>query len=68
LGDQQFFFDVIAPLQTRLSSYLPKVKFEMTDAEVGDVFENAAVEWMNIDYIVSGLRRDYLDARRVTGK
>ncbi len=68
LGDQAFFFDVIEPLQQRLSGYLPRVKYEMTDAEVTEVFENAAIEWMNIDYIVSRLRRDDLDARRVTGK
>jgi len=68
LGDQTFFHEVIEPLQTRLGSYLPRVKFEMTDAEVEDVFENAAVEWMNINYIVSALRRDYLDARRVGGQ
>ena len=68
LGDQTFFQEVIEPLQTRLSSYLPKVKTTMSDAEVADVFENAAVEWMNIDYLVAQLRRDYLDARRVSGK
>ena len=68
LGDQTFFQEVIEPLQTRLSGYLPKVKARMSDAEVAEVFENAAVEWMNIDYLVSALRRDYLDARRVSGK
>ena len=40
----------------------------MTEAEVEDVFENAAVEWMNIDFLVAWLRRDDLDARRVSGK
>ena len=67
LGDQTFFQEVIEPLQTRLGSYLPKVKAGMSDAEVAEVFENAAVEWMNIDYLVARLRRDYLDARRVGG-
>lgn len=68
LGDQTFFQEVIEPLQQRLSSYLPKVKAGMSDAEVADVFDNAAVEWMNIDYLVAQLRRDYLDARRVSGQ
>ena len=68
LGDQPFFREVIEPLQTRLGGYLPKVKAGMSDAEVAEVFENAAVEWMNIDYLVARLRRDYLDARRVSGK
>ena len=68
LGDQEFFLAVIEPLQTRLSSYLPRVRADMSDADVAEVFDNAAIEWMNIDYIVARLRRDYLDARRTGGR
>ena len=59
---------MIEPLQTRLSSYLPRVRADMSDADVAEVFDNAAIEWMNIDYIVARLRRDYLDARRTGGR
>ena len=49
-------------------SYLPRVRADMSDADVAEVFDNAAIEWMNIDYIVARLRRDYLDARRTGGR
>jgi tetratricopeptide (TPR) repeat protein len=68
LGDQQFFFDVIQPLQTRLSGYLEKVKPGMTAADVDLLYAEAVPQWTNIKYLVAALRRDYLDARRVEGQ
>jgi hypothetical protein len=33
----------------------------MTDEDVMDVYEHAAKEWMNIDFIVSRLRERYVE-------
>ena len=68
LGDQDFYAACVKPLCDRLDPYEKLVKAEMTDAQVNEVFDNAAVTWFNIDYVISQLRRDYLDAKRVRGE
>ena len=40
----------------------------MPDADVDDVYLNAAADWFNVDYRVSAMRKDYLDAKRVHGE
>ena len=61
LGDPAFYAECIAPLVARLDPYAGRVKHDMTDADVMDVYENAAKDWLNIEFIVSDLRRRYLE-------
>lgn len=66
LGDVDFYEKCVAPLEKRLSSFLGKVRPEMTDAEVNEVYDGAAKEWLNIDYVVSRLRTEYLAEKFVS--
>lgn len=65
LGDPDFYRECVEPLIARLNPYASKVNPEMSDSDVMDVYENAAKDWLNIDFIVSGLRTRYL-ARKLT--
>ena len=66
LGDPAFYAECIAPIVARLDPYAGRVKPDMTDEDVMDVYENAAKDWLNIEFIVSDLRRRYL-ARTLIG-
>ena len=66
LGDPAFYEACIVPLETRLAAGLGKVNAGMTDAEVNEVFDGFAKEWLNIEYIVSRLRTRYLSAKRMS--
>ncbi len=61
LGDPAFYTDCLKPLVARLDPYAGRVKPTMTDEDVMDVYEHAAKEWMNIDFIVSSLRERYVE-------
>jgi hypothetical protein len=68
LGDPAFYAECIAPLVARLDPYASRVKPDMTDEEVMDVYENAAKDWLNIEFIVSDLRRRYLERTLVNAE
>ena len=68
LGDRRFYAEVIKPLQDSLDVYLAKAKAGMTDEDVDLLFAEAVPRWMNIQYVVADLRRDYLDRRRIAGE
>ncbi len=61
LGDPAFYNECLKPLVARLDSYTGRVKANMTDEDVMDVYEHAAKDWMNIEFIVSRLRTRYLE-------
>ncbi len=65
LGDPAFYEECIKPLVDRLRPYQSRVKPDMTDAEVMDVYEKVAKEWMNIEFIVSHLRQRYLERKLI---
>lgn len=67
LGDRRFYAESIKPLQEKLDASLARVQPGMTDAEVDQLFAEAVPLWMNIRYVVSDLRRDYLDRLRTSG-
>ncbi len=67
LGDPAFYDECLKSLVARLSPYRSKVKPGMTDDEVMDVYEHAAKEWMNIDFLVSRLRERYLAQKFIDG-
>ena len=68
LGDPAFYAECIAPLVARLDPYAGRVKPDMTDEDVMDVYENAAKDWLNIEFIVSDLRRRYLERTLVNAE
>lgn len=63
LGDPEFYGECVAPLLARLEPYAARVNAEMSDADVMDVYENAAKDWLNIDFIVSQLRTRWLNRK-----
>lgn len=66
LGDPAFYEKCVAPLEKRLAADLGKVKADITDEEVNEVFDGSAKDWLNIEYIVSRLRTRYLAEKFVT--
>ena len=68
LGDRAFYFECVAPFVKHLDTFASRVKPEMPDADVDEVYLNAASDWFNVDYRVSAMRKDYLDAKRVRGE
>jgi hypothetical protein len=67
LGDRTFYLKAVKPLTDKLNAYLAKVKPGMSAEEVDLVFAEAVPSWMNIQYIVADMRRDYLEAQRTAG-
>ncbi len=65
LGDPAFYDECLKPLVARLDPYTGRVKPTMTDEDVMDVYEHAAKEWMNIDFIVSSLRERYIERKLI---
>ncbi len=68
LGDRKFYKEMLEPLVAELDAYADRIKYDMTDEDVNDIYDNAAVRMFNINYVVSALRTDYLDAKRVRGE
>ena len=66
LGDPAFYAECVAPIVARLDPYAGRVKADMTDEDVMDVYEHAAKDWLNMEFIVSRLRTRYLAAKRVS--
>lgn len=68
LGDRTFYAEVVKPLQAKLDAALAEVKPDLADADVDRLFAEAVPTWMNIQYVLADLRRDYLDRLRVEGR
>jgi tetratricopeptide (TPR) repeat protein len=60
LGDPAFYQQDIEPLLHRWEQYASKVNGEMTDADVEVLFQQAVPDWMEINYRIAALRRQYL--------
>lgn len=63
LGDPAFYQSQVAPLLDRLDKYEPMVKNDMTAADVETVFNEAVPGWMEIEFTVAALRRQYLEEK-----
>lgn len=60
-GDRKFYGECIAPLVNKLDEYGELVKADMDAATVNKLFTEAVPEWNEFDYVVEGLRTDYLN-------
>jgi hypothetical protein len=61
LGDPAFYQTDVAPLLARLDKYADTVNQNMTPADVETIFNEAVPDWMEIDYRVAALRKQYLE-------
>lgn len=70
LGDQEFYLAKVKPFQEKLASYLNnnRVKIDMTDAEVNEIFEAVAIDAFNCQYIIAQMRVDWLEEKRARGE
>jgi hypothetical protein len=63
LGDPAFYQNDVAPLLAHLDNYADKVNENMTPSDVETIFTEAVPGWMEIDYRVAALRKQYLEAK-----
>ena len=68
LGDQEFYLAKVKPFKVRLQAALKGVKYDMTDDEVNSIYETAAFDAFNTDYILARMRREWLEEKRVKGE
>ena len=60
VGDRAFYDKCLAPLEAELKGYAARVKEDMSDAEVNEVFSKGLVRWINLRDTIEGLHRRYL--------
>jgi hypothetical protein len=63
LGDPAFYQGKVAPLLVSLDDYADKVNEKMTPSDVETIFTEAVPGWMEIDYRMAALRKQYLEAK-----
>ncbi|MBR1921087.1 MAG: hypothetical protein IJ829_03655 [Kiritimatiellae bacterium] len=63
LGDQAFYLAKVKPLLDELGPFAARVKLDMADDEVREVYDAAGERLLNIDYAIARLRREWLGAR-----
>ena len=66
IGDPDFYQKMLAPLEAELAAYAKMVKYDMTDAEVAEVYTKALPRWKGLTHEVDELRRKYLSERITT--
>ena len=65
IGDPAFYAECLKPLEEELAGYAARVKADMSDAEVNEIFEKGLVRMRGLKYEIDRLRREYL-ARTMT--
>ena len=68
LGDPEFYEACLKPLEAELKGYSARVKPEMTDADVNEIFVKGVQRWMGLKYEIAELRRKYLTQKQIGGK
>jgi len=63
LGDPEFYLKKVAPVTQKLDDALKLVKVDMDDATVEKLFKEAVPGWFEIRYVMSDLRRRYLEEK-----
>jgi len=63
LGDQEFYLARVKPLVTRLSAALGAVNAKTDAAGVCKVYDEAVDETLNIEYLVSRLRTEWVEEK-----
>lgn len=61
IGDPDFFKTKLLPLQKELDGYAARVKADMSDADVADIYANALPRWIGLPHEIDLLRRQYLE-------
>lgn len=62
IGDPDFYRTCLKPLENELRGYAARVKPDMTDADVNEIFVKGVQRWMGLKYEIDLLRRNYLTA------
>ncbi len=65
IGDPAFYATYLKPLEDKLAGYAARVKPDMTDKEVDEIYEKGLVRMKGLKYEIDRLRREYL-ARKLT--
>ena len=60
LGDPVFFQQVLLPVVEKLDAFGQQVDVQMSPAAVASLFADAVPDWMEFNYKVADLRREYL--------
>ena len=60
VGDPGFYEKYLRPLQQKLAGYASRVREDMTDAEVDEVFVKGFMRWKNLRDSIEVLHRRYL--------
>ena len=60
VGDPEFYEACLKPLEATLKAEAAKVKAEMSDAEVNEVYEKGAKVWIGLDHEIDELRQKWL--------
>ena len=60
VGDPAFFEKYLRPLQEELKGYAARVKEDMTDEEVDEVYTKGLLRWIALRDNIEGLHRRYL--------
>jgi hypothetical protein len=61
LGDPAFYQSQVASLLARLDAYAARVSKDMTASDVETIFNEAVPGWMELEFQVAALRRQYLE-------
>ena len=65
IGDPAFYAECLKPLDEELAGYAKRIRPDMTDADVNDIYEKGLVRIKGLKYEIDRLRREYL-ARKMT--
>ncbi len=60
VGDPDFYKASLKPLEEELTAYSKRVKPDMTDADVNEIYEKAVPRWIGLKHEIDRLRREYL--------
>ncbi|MCQ2388638.1 MAG: tetratricopeptide repeat protein [Kiritimatiellae bacterium] len=60
VGDPAFYEASLKPLEAELSAFAKRVKPDMTDADVNEIYERAVPRWIGLKHEIDRLRREYL--------
>lgn len=67
LGDQDFYLAEVKPFVERIDADASRIRKEMTDAEVDEIYARSAETMLNVDYVVAAMRRDWLERKMTDG-
>ena len=60
MGDPEFYEAVLKPVESELRAEAARVRPDMSDAEVNEVYEKGAKRWIGLRHEIDALRRQWL--------